>query len=99
VIGKAATQHLYDRLSAFTLFVEEGYHHRPEAQSLPRAISEALAALMWELGFEEIRKQRSIDGLLAIMPQLAYTVLAPFTGPRAAGEFVAGKLVNGPGRK
>ncbi len=91
-IGEAAVQNAYDRLEAFTLFLEEGYHYRPEAEELPKASSEALTAVMFELAFRELRERRSVDGLLQILPQLAYMILAPFMGPEAAGEFVEAKM-------
>jgi AcrR family transcriptional regulator len=91
-IGTAAIQHTYDRLEAFTLFMEEGYRFRPEAQGLPKVSSEALTAAMFELAHRELRERASIEGLLEIMPQLAYVILAPFMGPEGAGEFVEGKV-------
>jgi AcrR family transcriptional regulator len=94
-IGATTVQHAYDRLAAFSLFLEEGYHYRPEAEGLPKTSSDALIAVMFELGFAELREQRSSEGLLGLLPQLAYTILAPFMGPKGAGEFVEGKVGRG----
>lgn len=91
-IGEGAIQYAYKRLEAFTLFLEEGYRFRPEAERLPRTVSEALMATMFEWAFHEMRESRSAERLLAILPQLTYVILAPFMGPEAAGEFVAGKV-------
>jgi AcrR family transcriptional regulator len=91
-IGAASVQHVYDRLEAFTLFLEEGYRYRPEAEGLPRACSEAIAAAMFELAFRELREKRSVEGMLGIVPELVYAILAPFMGPEAAAGFVEGKL-------
>jgi hypothetical protein len=32
------------------------------------------------------------DALPALLPPMVYTILAPFTGTRAANEFIDGKL-------
>jgi AcrR family transcriptional regulator len=91
-IGAPAVQQTYDRLMAFTLFLEEGYHYRPEAEGLPRLCSEALAAVMFESAHRVTRRGRGAEGLVEIVPQLIYLCLAPFMGPVAAGEFVEGKI-------
>jgi AcrR family transcriptional regulator len=93
-VGTAAVQHTYDRVGAFALFLEEGYHWRAEAEELPRASSDALGAVMFELAFAELAERRSADGLVAVLPQLAYLILAPFMGPEEAGEFVEGKVTS-----
>lgn len=90
-IGAPAIQHTYDRLAAFTLFMGEGYEFRPEARELPKVCSEALAAVMFELAYRELRERRNAAGLLRCLPQLAYSILAPFMGPEGAREFVTEK--------
>jgi hypothetical protein len=71
--------------------LEEGYNYRPEAQGLPKACSEVLAAAMFELAFQELRGDGGAEGLLQLLPQIAYMTLAPFMGPAAATEFLAEK--------
>jgi AcrR family transcriptional regulator len=95
-IGEAATQHAYGRLSAFTIFLEEGYRWRPQAEKLPRLASEAVAALIFEQIYRALHRQRSVAGLIG-EPPLVYLCLAPFMGPEAAGRFVEGKMGVGPG--
>jgi AcrR family transcriptional regulator len=90
-IGPEATKHVYDRLQAFTLFLEEGYRQSPQAAGLPRTVSEALSAVMFELVFRELRDRGDLQQLLQALPTLAYITLAPFVGADAAGEFVAEK--------
>lgn len=90
-IGPEAARHVYDRLQAFTLFLEEGFRHRPEAEGLPRSISETLAAAMFELAFRELRERGDLEQLLQSLPLLTYTILAPFMGAEAASAFVATK--------
>jgi AcrR family transcriptional regulator len=91
-VGEAAIEHAYERLRTFTLFLEEGYRFRPEAERLPRITSEALMATMFEWAFHELRQSRGAERLLAILPQLTYVILAPFMGPEAAAEFVEKKI-------
>jgi hypothetical protein len=82
----------YDRLMAFTLFLEEGYHRRPEAERPPRFCSEALAATMLEIFYWVLRERQAGERLVEILPILVYMCLAPFMGPEAAGEFVEKKM-------
>lgn len=94
-IGEEAVQLTYERLAAFTLFLEEGYRWRPEAENLSRICSQALMATMFELAFRELYERRSAEQLLSAMPRFAYTILAPFIGPEAAADFVTTKLETG----
>ena len=91
-IGDSAVQVSYERLSAFTLFAEEGYSFRPRGREIPRLASEALAAVMFELAYRELRERRSAEMLPRVLPEVAYMILAPFMGPEAASEFVEGKV-------
>ncbi len=95
-IGRLAVKHAYQRLEAFTLFLEQGYRQRPEDRTLSPAASEALMATMYEWAFDELRERRTVRGLLAQRPQLSYVILAPFLGPEAAGEFIEARAVAGP---
>jgi AcrR family transcriptional regulator len=91
-VGHAASALAYERLGAFALFLEEGYRIRPEAERLPRTVSEALMATMFERAYLELRERRDAGGLLETMPSFVYVILAPFMGPEAAGEFVEAKV-------
>lgn len=97
-VGEAAIGHAYDRLSAFSLFLEEGYRYRPEAGELPRTVSEALMATMFEWGFQELWEKGDANSLRKALPQLSFLVLVPFMGGDAASEFVEEKLAPGEGR-
>jgi AcrR family transcriptional regulator len=90
-IGQTAVQLTYDRLAAFTLFLEEGYAFRPESRDLPRVCSEALMSTIFELAFRELRELRDAEQLFERLPQLAFLVLAPFMGARAASTFISEK--------
>jgi AcrR family transcriptional regulator len=91
-VGRPTTKVVYERLVAFTLFLEDGFKMRPEAEALPKATSEALAATMFEWAFQELHEHRNADRLLETLPQFVYMVLAPFLGPEAAGEFIEQKM-------
>ena len=90
-IGHRACDLAYDRMAAFSLFLDEGFRCRPEATELPRVSSEAIGAAMFEVGSQASRRRRSNEWYLAALPQLIFLCLAPFLGPEAAGEFVREK--------
>lgn len=90
-IGPAAVQIAYDRLGAFTLFLEEGYARLSEDSEIGRVTSDALAAVMFEVVYRELREHRNAMGLRGRLPGLAYAILAPFLGPEEARGFVEGK--------
>ena len=76
---------------AYTLFLEEGYRQRPEAERLPRLCSEAVAGAILEL-----LRRRTVEGdatkVCELAPHAVYVALAPFIGPAAALELVEGKV-------
>ena len=88
--GAAALRRSFDNRMAYSLFFEDGYRQRPEAERLPRLCSEvigdAIVGLMrWHVG--EGRTERMLEAL----PMTAYVALAPFIGARAALDFVETK--------
>jgi AcrR family transcriptional regulator len=76
---------------AFGVFLEEGYRARPQATDLPHLTSDAIALGVMELAAVYVRQGRTSE-LPHLVPTIAYSALAPFIGPRAAGEFLAHKL-------
>lgn len=80
--GPAAIRRSYENWMAYTLFLEEGYRQRPEAESLPRVCSEAIGGTIHELLRLQVVRGRSATAL-EILPEAAYVALAPFIG---AGE-------------
>ncbi|MDX6622638.1 MAG: hypothetical protein QOE75_570 [Solirubrobacterales bacterium] len=86
--GRGAIGRSFDGRMAFTLFLEDGYRFRPEAEGLPRSCSEAIAGAI-----EELLRQRIVQGRTAqireLVPQLAYVALAPFTGAEFALALVS----------
>jgi AcrR family transcriptional regulator len=90
-VGRAFVRRVHEMQLAFTLFLEEGYRQRKEAQELPRICSEMTAASVMELGFltsvGSVRKP-----IRQLQPLAVYIVLTPFMGSDAAGDFVLGSL-------
>jgi AcrR family transcriptional regulator len=68
---------------SFTIFLEEGYGYRPEAQQLPRLSSEAIAGALFEM-VQRYAVRHDFARLPTTQPQLTYIALAPFTGPEEA---------------
>lgn len=82
---------IYDRMGAFTLFPEEGYRWRPQAEELPRASSEAIGARMYEIAFRGLRERRRADWYSEFLPEFLLICLTPFMGHEAAMSFIAEK--------
>jgi AcrR family transcriptional regulator len=92
-VGREYVPRLHDTQLAFTLFLEEGFRQRPEAESLSRSCAEVTAAAIFELAFNASRYGPG-EYLRRIQPLAVYIALAPFLGRRKAGEFVAHQLAS-----
>jgi AcrR family transcriptional regulator len=92
VVGNEMVQLIYDRLGAFTLFLEEGYRWRPAAKTLPRVSSEAIGATMYEIAFHALRKRRPPEWYTEHLPQFVFICLAPFMGHDAAMKFLTEQI-------
>lgn len=90
-LGPSYTPRVHDTQLAFTLFLEDGYRQRPQAEGLSRSISDLAAATIFELAFQASRRGPAFD-IRGCQPLAAYIALAPFIGKEEAGEFVIGKL-------
>jgi AcrR family transcriptional regulator len=93
-VGPSFTPRVHDTQLAFTLFLEDGYRQRPQAESLPRACSMLTATTTFELAFQASRRGPRFD-VRQVQPLAVYVCLAPFIGPDEAGEFVTRKLSAG----
>ena len=91
-MGPPGVQLEHDRLMAFTLMLEDGYKQRPEAEQLPRVVSEIIVSLLMEGPYREIRRGKPPDRFYDLLPPRTYAGLAPFIGPAAAGSFVRTKV-------
>jgi AcrR family transcriptional regulator len=91
--GNAAIRRSFESRMAFTLFLEEGYRQRPEAEVLPRLSSEAIAG-----GILELMRRETVEGRIELIkgltPQAVYVALAPFVGPEEAMDQVEARLAS-----
>jgi AcrR family transcriptional regulator len=88
--GSASIQRSFEARMAFTLFLEDGYRQRPEAEVMPRLCSEAIAGAALEPLRHQTVADRA-DQALELAPQIVYIALAPFMGPAEALELVESK--------
>ncbi len=86
--GPEAIRRAEEITRSFTIFLEEGYRYRPEADGLPRLSSQAIAGAVFEVVRRHIARGDYV-GLTGRLPQLTYIAIAPFTGPQEAVELVA----------
>ena len=91
-MGPPAVQLTHDRLMAFSLMLEAGYHQRPQAEELPRTVSELVVSLIFELAYRETRRRKPPDRFYELLPLLNYLAIAPFIGLPAASSFVHTKV-------
>lgn len=88
--GNAAIRRSFEARMAFTLFLEDGYRQRPEAERLPRLCSEAIAGAILEP-----MRHLTVEGRTAqaqmLTPQITYVAIAPFIGAQKALELVEAK--------
>jgi AcrR family transcriptional regulator len=87
-VGNEMVQLIYDRLGAFALFLEEGYRWGPQATSLPRVSSDAIAATLFEIGFDGLSQRRRPEWYTEFLPQFVFFCLAPYMGSDAAMNFL-----------
>jgi AcrR family transcriptional regulator len=91
-ISPAAIHLVYDRLNAWTLFLEEGYTYSGQNPELPRSCSEVLAAVAFEYSYRAARRPRAGAELPTMLPVFSYLCLAPFLRPNQAADFVHTRL-------
>ncbi len=90
--GKAAVARTFENRMAYTLFLEDGYRHRPQAEGLPRFCSEVISGAISELIRVQARRGRA-EQMLELLPQVVYVALAPFTGHDEALRLVRRRSV------
>jgi AcrR family transcriptional regulator len=87
-LGPSDAKRVDQNVLAFNVFLEEGYRHRPQAAELSRLFAEAIAGSILELAAFYIRHDR-VSETPALLPLLAYVILAPFTGVKEANQLIA----------
>jgi AcrR family transcriptional regulator len=88
--GSASLRRSFDNRTAYSLFFEDGYRQRPEAEQLPRLCSEAIGSAIVGLMRWHVGEGRT-EQMLEMIPETAYVAMAPFIGPTAAREWVEAK--------
>ncbi len=88
-VGAPAIQRVEDSHAAFTIFLQEGNQHTTNPQS--RTAMEAIVAAVFELGYHRARHGHTRK-LSRHAYHATYLALTPFLGPRAADDFIDGKL-------
>jgi AcrR family transcriptional regulator len=87
--GPRAVQRTEESVNAFTIFLQEGYQHRPmKARPSPLAL-EAIAATNFEIAHQHVRGTTASPRLSSLVALSTYVCLAPFIGPDEANSFVA----------
>jgi AcrR family transcriptional regulator len=89
-VGTPAIRRSFEGRMAYTLFLQEGYRQLPQAESVPRICSEAIAG-----GILELIRQQALQGRVErateLLPQIAYLSLTPFIGLDSAMRRVEGE--------
>lgn len=81
--GPEAMRRAEEIIRTFSIFIEEGYHYRPQAAELPRLCSQAIAGAIFEIVQRLVAAGRW-DEVGRHLPQLAYIAIAPFVGAQEA---------------
>jgi hypothetical protein len=72
-----------ERVMAFTVFLQEDYREQPVGVENAATIGAGIAMSIYEITSHVIRHRRNRE-LPGLLPLMAYIVLAPFIGVRAA---------------
>lgn len=90
-VGPGAVQRVEDSHVTFTIFLQEGYQHKPTGASPSRLALEAIITSIFEVIYREARGRREprVSGMLGSM---AFLALAPFLGAEDANRFIDRQL-------
>ena len=90
-VGPGAVQRLEDSVSAFAVFLQEGYRHEPKAAAPSALALEAMVLAVFEIIYRQAR-ERARPRLTGLTPQMTFITLAPFLGPDSADETIDGEM-------
>jgi AcrR family transcriptional regulator len=82
-VGPAAIRRAEEITRSFTLFMPEGFRYHAKGAPPPRLASQAIAGAIFEIIKRQV-EEGEFATLPALLPQLAYIAIAPFTGAQEA---------------
>jgi AcrR family transcriptional regulator len=89
--GPEAIRRAEEITRSFTIFLEEGYRYRPEAEALPKLCTQAITGGVFEI-IQRHAARRDYQTLPSLLPQLTYINLAPFMGAENAISFLRDQI-------
>ncbi|HTD07725.1 MAG TPA: TetR family transcriptional regulator [Solirubrobacteraceae bacterium] len=89
--GPPTLQRGEDIVTAFTIFLQEGYQHLDGRERPSRLALAAIGATIFEIGYEGARTSLEPE-IAGLMPHAIYVCLAPFLGPEATDAFIDARL-------
>jgi AcrR family transcriptional regulator len=89
----AAVQRYDDLVSAFTIFLEQGYGQESRASGPSNVALEAVAWTTHEAAYARARSHGG-QGAVELLPHISFVALAPFLGVEKADEFIDEKLAS-----
>jgi AcrR family transcriptional regulator len=89
--GPSGVQRNSELLLAFTVFLQEGYQHRPSSTPPSRVALAAIAATNFEAIYQRIRASAE-PGLPGLLAHAIFLELAPFLGASETNEFIDEQL-------
>jgi len=78
--GPFAVSRAKELACAFTIFLQEGYRHEPRHHTPSNTALEASAAAVFELGYQQARRQDSELEVSGLLGHVVFIWLAPFLG-------------------
>jgi AcrR family transcriptional regulator len=86
-VGPGAVQRVDDSLIAFTIFLQEGYQHRPSEHPPSHEALEAIVTCVFEIIYRGLRDSAE-PKISATLPTLIYVSLTPFLGAAETNRFI-----------
>jgi AcrR family transcriptional regulator len=93
-VGASAVQRVEDSLIAFTIFLREGYEHRPLERPPTQLELEAIVTSVFETLYRQMRDCEK-PRISATLPSLVHLSLAPFLGAAKTNRFIEQMLALG----
>jgi AcrR family transcriptional regulator len=87
-VGSVAVQRAADLACAFTIFLQEGYRHESRHGCPSTLALEAIATTVFELGYQQARRENANVKLSGLSAHVAFIALAPFIGAAEANAFL-----------